>query len=227
VASRPPHRLVARLAHARDAAHHRIEIPHLEGDVVERRQSRACVGDAVVLAVAAQEAHVRGAVGDLEAQLLDREALGGFLVHGVDDRMRELDGLVRILEGRGPAVFHDEAIVLRLGTAHFEAFAAARDVEGAIGFPDFLFRPRKGDGQHRRGGCPGDRQDVRMVAGAAEEVTAAARARRHQTPQSHELRGLRDIGKLELDAAQSHASCFAIASSCRSSAALLPATPYT
>ena len=59
VPPRSPHRLEARLAQARDAAHHRVDVAHLEGDVVERGELRLGIRDRVVLAVAAQEAHVR------------------------------------------------------------------------------------------------------------------------------------------------------------------------
>ncbi len=67
-----------------------------------------------------------------------------------------------------------------------------------------------------------------MSAGAAEELRAAGGARRQQAPRAtEEIRGAGDIGQLELDAAQPHASCFAIPASCRSSAGLLLAIPKT
>ena len=75
MAPRSPHRLVARVAQPADAAHHRVHVVHLEGDVVEGGELRLRVRERVVLAVAADEAHVRSAVGNLETQFLDCVAL--------------------------------------------------------------------------------------------------------------------------------------------------------
>ena len=61
-----------------------------------------------------------------------------------------------------------------------------------------------------------------MRAGAAEELRTARAARGYQPPGAAEkIRRARDVGKLELDAAQSHESCSAIPFSVRSSAGLL------
>src|SRR6185295_16402682 len=53
VTTRSPDRFKAGVAHAADASHHRLERRQLEGDMIERGGVRACIGDAMVLAVAA------------------------------------------------------------------------------------------------------------------------------------------------------------------------------
>src|SRR3954465_2548594 len=75
VAPGSPDRREASVAHASDAAPHALDIGHPAGDVVERRGPGARVGDAVMHAVAAHEAHVARAVRQPEAELLDGEAL--------------------------------------------------------------------------------------------------------------------------------------------------------
>src|SRR5262249_31225270 len=73
VPPRPPEGLEPRVLEAPDAAHHRVDVDHLEGDVVEERIVAFRVGDRVVHPVATHEAHEAGAVGQPEAEHVDRE----------------------------------------------------------------------------------------------------------------------------------------------------------
>src|SRR5687767_3058948 len=126
-----------------------------------------------MLAIAAHEAHVGGAVGDLEAELFDREALARLHVGGVDHRVRQLNRPVAIMESPWLVLLDNESVILILGPADLEALAAARNVERPVGAGDFLFRSGKRD--RRDGGRRRlrERKDVRMVAAAAKKTRLA------------------------------------------------------
>src|SRR5438045_9668946 len=63
VAPRTPDRREAGVAQAADTAHHAVDVGHLEGDVVQRGDFGARIGDAMVRAGAAHEVHEARAVG--------------------------------------------------------------------------------------------------------------------------------------------------------------------
>jgi hypothetical protein len=87
VPSRSPHARIAGVAQAADAAHHAVDVGHLERDVVERTVAGARIGDAMVRAVAAQERHVPRAVRDAEPEVRDSEPLGTIHVRRVEHDM--------------------------------------------------------------------------------------------------------------------------------------------
>ena len=89
VAARAPLDRVAGVLHAAAAAHHRLEVGHQEGDVVQRVVVGVAERDAVVVAVAVHEGHDPRAVGQREAQRLLEEALRRGDVVAVEHHMRQ------------------------------------------------------------------------------------------------------------------------------------------
>src|SRR5258706_1511386 len=132
VASRSPDRREAGVAHAADAAHHRVDALHLEGDVIERRHPGARVGDAMVRAVAAHEIHVARAVADLEAERLDGEALRRIGIGGGQHHVRKLDRPVALRRERRHGRLDDEAVSLAVGSLDLALLAdlGARAAKG-------------------------------------------------------------------------------------------------
>ena len=77
VAARAPLDAVAGVLHAAAAAHHRFEVRHQEGDVVQRVVVGVAERDAVVVAVAVHEGHDPRAVRQPEAERPLEEGLRG------------------------------------------------------------------------------------------------------------------------------------------------------
>src|SRR3954468_2769227 len=188
MAPRSPHGRVARVLQAADAAHHAIQALHFEGNVVQRREAAARVGDAVVRAVAAHEAHDLGAIGKLEAELLDREAFRRVGVLRVQDDVRELDRPVALGRQRRGGLLEDEAIGLAIRALHLALFLE--------------LGPRRAEGDAaNRGRALLEADDVGQRRGAAQLAIADAR----QAPDVlEECRRLRDVGHAQLDALQLH-----------------------
>src|SRR2546425_12604354 len=139
--------------------------------------------------VAAHEVHVARAVGELEAELLDGEALRGLGIGRVEHYVRELDRTIAVRRQRCGRRLDDEAIGLAFRSLYFTLFpdlgtrAAERDAaDGRL----TLFQS----------------DDVRQPGGAAQLSVACGL----QSPDLLEkLRGLLDAGDAQLDALQLHA----------------------
>jgi hypothetical protein len=74
-----------------DAAHHRVQILHFKGDVVEAGKARAGKGGGMMRFVAAHEDHALGAVGHAKAQDFLDDVAAGLGIGRVEDDMGELD----------------------------------------------------------------------------------------------------------------------------------------
>src|SRR5258706_896578 len=190
VTSRSPDRREAGVAHAADAAHYRIDALHFESDVIERRDPGARVGDAMVRAVAAHEIHVARAVADLEAELLDGEALGGIGVGGIQHHVRELDRPVALRRQRRHRRLDDEAVSL-----------AIRSFDLAL-FADLGTRAAEGDAADR-GFALLETDDVGQARGAAQLGTTN---RRKAPDLLEEFRRLGYVGDSQFNALQLHST---------------------
>src|SRR3954447_7884466 len=189
VASRAPHGRIARVTQAADAAHDSVDVRHIEGDVIERREAGARVGDAVVHAVAAHEAHVARAVGQLEAEALRREALRRIDVRGIEHHMRELDRFVAAGGQGRHRLLDDEAIRLALGSVHLARLA------------DFARRAAEGDAADR-GLAALEADEVGEARRAAQLHAGALRHARQPPDVGKKARRAFDIGDAQLDALQ-------------------------
>jgi hypothetical protein len=78
------------VAHAADAAHHRVQILHLEGDMIEAGETRAGKGGGVMRIVAAHEDHALGAVRNAEAQHIFHQMAAGLGIGGIEHDMGQL-----------------------------------------------------------------------------------------------------------------------------------------
>src|SRR5258706_8914819 len=190
VTSRSPDRREAGVAHAADAAHHRIDALHLEGDVIERRHPGARVGDAMVRAVAAYEIHVARAVADLEAERLDREALGGIGIGGIQHHVRELDRPVALRRQRRHGRLDDEAVAL-----------AIRALDLAL-LADLGARAAKGNAADRRLALL-ETDEVGQAGGAAQ---LGIPYRRESPDLLEEFRRLGYVGDSQFNALQLHST---------------------
>src|SRR5258708_38685074 len=188
VTSRSPDRREPGVAHAADAAHYRIDALHFEGDAIERRHPGARVGEAMVRAVAAHEIHVARAVADLEAERLDREALRGIGIGGIQHHVRELDRPVALCRQRRHRCFDDEAVSLAVGSFDLPLLA------------DLGARAAKGNAAERPRALP-EADDVGQARGAAELGIAH---RRESPDLLEEFRCLGDIGDSKFNALQFH-----------------------
>ena len=65
---------IAMIDHSPRAPHHRLQIGHHEGDVVQAVHSRIRQNDGVMIVIAAQESHRLGAIGQFESECLFEEA---------------------------------------------------------------------------------------------------------------------------------------------------------
>jgi len=107
---------------------------HLEGDVIEQRIARLGVGDGVVDAVAADEVHEPGAIGELEPEHIDREALCTLPVLGVEHDVRHLHRPVAVGSQRLRALFlGEEAEHVPFGTLDEKAGAAPGSSKSRMG----------------------------------------------------------------------------------------------
>jgi hypothetical protein len=120
------------VAHAPDAAHHRVQIGHFKGDVVQAGKPGAGKGGGMMRIVAAHEDHALGAVRHAEAQHLLDQKPAGLCIRRVEDDMGELDR--HIAQGIGGVAVqrldfggaHQEAQQFALGQFDHDPFAAAR-----------------------------------------------------------------------------------------------------
>src|SRR5258706_88781 len=191
VAHGSPDRREAGVAHAADAAHYAVDVCHLEGDVVERRESGARVGDAVMHAVAAHEAHVARAVGEPEAELVDGEALGRIRVIRIQYHMRELDRAVALRGKRRHRRLDDEPIAL--------AFRPLRLAPGA----DLGPRAAEGDAPER-GRAALELDEVWQPPRAAQPRRGAIAHARKAPDLLEKARRAFDVGHAQFDALQFH-----------------------
>ena len=117
----------AGLAHAPGAAHDRIDVDHLEGDVMQRRALAVGERDAVVIHIAIEEGERARLVDQAEAEHLAEEL-------GRAARSRLFSTTWVILEGRSgyrrgavmARIAGDDAERAAFGIAEREAIAAAR-----------------------------------------------------------------------------------------------------
>src|ERR1051326_64543 len=191
VATGTPHRRKAGVAHAPDAAHDTVDVGHLEGDVVERRDAAARVGDAVMHAVAAHEAHVACAIREAEAELLHGESLGRVRIPGIEDDVRELDGPVAICGQGRDRRLDDEAVERALRAL---AFALASDLR--------LAATERDAAQRRLAAL--ERDDVGQPRRAAQADRVAIAGARKAPYLLEEAGAAFDIGDAQFDALQFH-----------------------
>src|SRR3954470_7875547 len=85
VPARPPFDRIAVLLHPAHAAHDRVEVRHLEGDVIQRRKPGLGEHDGAVLGAVAMQKPQRSVLVDLpEAERLGEKAMAGVEVQGVE-----------------------------------------------------------------------------------------------------------------------------------------------
>src|SRR2546428_2182205 len=156
--------------------------------------------------VAAHEVHVARAVGELEAELLDGEALRGLGIGRVEHYVRELDRTIAVRRQRCGRRLDDEAIGFTV-----------RPLDLAV-FADLGARAAEGDAADRRFALL-EADDVGQTRRAAQFPVARGR----QSPDLLEkVRGLVDIGYAQLDALQLHAGISAQERSEKASTLTLP-----
>ena len=127
--------VVARIAHAATAAHHRLQVGHEEGNVVERIVVADAQRHAVMVAVAAHEGHDAGAIRQGEVEHVFHEGLGEGHIMGVQHRMGQSLGAVGHAGGLGSqaVAMHDfKNAAIGIGDLHRDATARVCGLAGGL-----------------------------------------------------------------------------------------------
>ncbi len=191
VSPRTPRGRETEIAQPPDAAHHGIQVGHFECDVIQRGGFRLRERERVMLPVAAHEGHVPRAVRHGEAEAVGGEARARLAVERIEDDMRELDRRLGTGDRSDRLAIRNESEHLSLRRVDEEAAGGAGLVERPDAVRrrcpggrdprmhgrDLVFRAGERDGRGPRGGGFGQRNEVWMVAGAAEKRGASAPAR--------------------------------------------------